>query len=473
MTEENAEIRGGRRSVFHLPGLDPGPRMSSGWFEGATPAGLRFRAPNLTSEGASRAADRVSEAAALAQRHRTLAQVVSAAAEAAGRLVDPTSCAGSEALQVLREELAWPESVARETLLGMGRIWTEQALWEVIRSELPDPAVLEGFSPSSESRARRASGPRLLLQVVSANVPGVAVTGVIRALLCRSGVLVKLPEDGPGLVVLFARLLAEADPVLGDAVAATWWPSALECPLWQTWVARASRIVVYGGKAAVEGVRGRARTDQDVLAYGPKLGVAVVLPDMDLAPAARGLARDICAYEQQGCVSPRLIFTLGPPAELAQELAPALSGEVARLGLPPLRPEEAVAIRSLRAEVEFRGYGGSASRVVASGEDLAWTILIDDPPSLESVSLPRVVRLSHIGSVEALRESLRPLEGRIQVLGYAGGGGQLALLAEAAADLRVSRITPVGRMAWPPADWRHDGRFQLLPLLDWTEWEVE
>jgi hypothetical protein len=26
-------------------------------------------------------------------------------------------------------------------------------------------------------------------------------------------------------------------------------------------------------------------------------------------------------------------------------------------------------------------------------------------------------------------------------------------------------------MAWPPADWRHDGRMQLMPLLRWTDFE--
>jgi hypothetical protein len=70
-----------------------------------------------------------------------------------------------------------------------------------------------------------------------------------------------------------------------------------------------------------------------------------------------------------------------------------------------------------------------------------------------------------------LGETLQPLDGRIQAIGYAGDEDRLASLAEVAVDLGVCRMAPLGRMAWPPAEWRHDGNFQLLPLLEWTEWE--
>ncbi len=101
------------------------------------------------------------------------------------------------------------------------------------------------------------------------------------------------------------------------------------------------------------------------------------------------------------------------------------------------------------------------------------TILGDDPPCLEVEPLPRVVRVSGVGTLDILKRLIQPLSGRIQALGYAGDGGLLGPLAEAAAELGVGRLAPLGRLAWPPADWRHDGRYQLLPLLTWTEWEAE
>ncbi|HSR43345.1 MAG TPA: acyl-CoA reductase, partial [Longimicrobiales bacterium] len=84
--------------------------------------------------------------------------------------------------------------------------------------------------------------------------------------------------------------------------------------------------------------------------------------------------------------------------------------------------------------------------------------------------LPRVLRVHGVASPGRLEQLLVPLAGRIQAVGYAGedGAGELA---ERAAALGVSRVAPVGSMAWPPADWRHDGRHQLLPLIQWTDWE--
>jgi hypothetical protein len=349
----------------------------------------------------------------------------------------------------------------------MGRIWTEESLWDVLRSELADPDVLDGFRPAGAGRQRRTAGHPLLLQVMAGNVPGVAVTGVMRALLCRSGVLVKLPEAEPGLVVLFARLLGEVDSALGSCVAAAWWPADREGPIWDEWTARAGTVVVYGGEEAVAGVRDRVRGHQQVLAYGPKLGVAVLLSGTEPGPAASALARDICAYEQMGCVSPRLVLVQDSVEPFAHALGAALAEETHRIPRPPLRADEAVAIRALRAEIEFRGYEDGGSRVIGRPEDLSWTVLA----VLELDSLPRVVRLSGFESILDLRETLQPLDGRIQAIGYAGDEDRFPSLAEAAVDLGVSRMAPLGRMAWPPADWRHDGSFQLLPLLEWTEWE--
>ncbi len=457
--------------VFHLPGLDPADSgASSGWYEGVTAAGLRFRSPRLTVSGAVCVAEHVRAATLEARRERSLAQVVKAVAGAAGRLVDSASDADRGAVRTLADELGWPELLARETLLEMGRVWTEESLWDVVRSELADPDVLDGFCPAGPGRQRRATGPPLLLQVMAGNVPGVAITGVMRGLLCRSGVLVKLPEAEPGLVVLFARLLAEFDSALASCVAAAWWPADREGPTWDEWTARAGTVVVYGGEEAVAGVRDRARGHQRVLAYGPKLGVAVLLSGADSGSAASALARDICAYEQMGCVSPRLVLVQGPVEPFAHALAAALAEETHRIPRPPLRADEAVAIRALRAEIEFRGYDDGGSCVIGSPEDLSWTVLIDRSV-LELDSLPRVVRLSDFESIRDLGETLQPLDGRIQAIGYAGDEDRLASLAEVAVDLGVCRMAPLGRMAWPPADWRHDGSFQLLPLLEWTEWE--
>jgi hypothetical protein len=208
--------------------------------------------------------------------------------------------------------------------------------------------------------------------------------------------------------------------------------------------------------------------------YGPRLGIVCLGPavtDEELA----ALARDVCAYDQAGCVSPRLVFLLGDfssqqaAATIAERLATALGVESTSSPGSPIRDTEAVAIRAARAKNQFAA--GDEKRALGA-DDLGWTLLYQDALSSYSESLPRTVWASRAVSVGELRGLGPVLEGRVQAMGVAGLGTKThRMLEQLAVEWGVSRMVRVGEMAWPPPDWRHDGRFQLLPLLRWTEFE--
>lgn len=458
--------------AWHLPGLDAEPAE---WLEGHTAGGAEFRAPALSASSAGAVAGAIGRAALEARASRTTDEVIRSIANAAAELAGDGP-AGVAARQLLGAELGWSESLARETLEGMARSWTAEALTGLVQTELGGPAVLDGFVSDPTwtgpgQRRRRAIGPPIILQVLAGNVPGVAITATIRALIVRSGVLCKLPEAEPGLLPLFARVLAEVDPLLGRCVAATWWSGVTFPAAWREWVRRAGKVVVYGGDTAVEAVRVALPGDTDLVSYGPKTGIGVALRSTPTA-AVSELARDVGAYDQQGCVSPRLVYVVGEPMKpFVDGLAAALAEHSRRHPPPEPTAEEAVAIRAARAEFEFGGYSDGRSAVAAPGDSLAWTILAAQSPAARTEALPRVVWVHAVPDIEALQEVLRPLDGRIQAVGYSGSEG-LEELAALAARLGVSRIAPFGTVAWPPPDWRHEGRHQLLPLLNWTDLEI-
>jgi acyl-CoA reductase-like NAD-dependent aldehyde dehydrogenase len=458
--------------AWHLPGLDAEPAE---WLESQTPNGARFRAPALSAAQAGTVAQEVRRAALEARFARTSEQVIRSIAAAATKLADDGP-EGVAARGLLRAELGWDEHLARDTLDGMARTWTAEALTGLVEAELGGPAVLDGFVPDAEwvgpgHRSRRALGAPVVLQVLAGNVPGVAITAAIRALLVRSGVLCKLPGAEPGLLPLFARVLFEEDALLGRCVAATWWPGDSFPAAWREWARWAGRAVVYGSHAAVEAARGSLPADTDLISYGPRTGIGVVLPDTPPGAVAE-LARDVCAYDHQGCVSPRLVYVVGESTRrFVEDLARALEEHTRRHPPPDPTAAEAVAIRAARTAVEFGGYDDGRSAVTAPGDSLAWTILAAERPAAQAESLPRVVWVHHVPDVETLEDVLRPLEGRIQTLGYSGSE-ELQKLAGIAARLGVSRIAPFGTVAWPPPDWRHEGRYQLLPLLNWTDLET-
>ncbi len=458
--------------AWHLPGL-PTPTE---WLEGRTHAGSAFRAPSLSGTEAGIVAAHIREGALEARAHRATTDVIQAIGAAAARLTAEGS-AGIATRELLHAELGWDDRLIRDTLDGMARTWTTDALAGLVDSELGGPAVLDGFVRDERwegpgVRRRRAVGAPVVLQVLAGNVPGVAITATIRALLARSGVLCKLPEAEPGLLPMFARLLAEEDPLLGRSLAATWWPGSHFPAAWREWTKWAGKVVVYGGAAAVEAVRGALPAHTDLISYGPRTGVAVLLPDTPQEEAAAALARDVCAYDQQGCVSPRLVYVVGlATGAFVSRLAGALEERTRDHPPPDPTAEEAVAIRSARATFEFGGYEDGESAVEAPGESLAWTILVSESPAARTESLPRVVWVHRVPDLETLEEVLRPLEGRIQTFGFSGAEG-LRKLAVLATRLGVGRIAPLGSVAWPPPDWRHEGRHQLLPLLNWTDFEA-
>ena len=441
----------------------------SPWHAGTTAGGLQFRTPALDVQTAAHVATAVRDAALAARRTRTIEQVVQAIGRVAVRLA--TGPDADAATAALAASLGWPEDLARETLKEARSHWTLDAIGRLLDAELPDRRVLDGFAPDAAepSRMRHASGPPLLFQVLAANVPGVAVTAIIRGLLARSGVLCKASRDEPFLPALFARLLAEEDAALGCTVAVSWWPFEVETSEWSAWSERADLLVAYGGEEAVAGMRSGLPPGKELLVYGPRVGVGAVLGGSDHGQAAERLARDVCAYEQQGCVSPRLVFVVdGDVRAFGERLAESLDEHTRHHAPPKLSDAAAASIRALRAGREFEETPDSG--LLTSEPDLRWTVLIDSEPTIEATNLPRVVQLSAAPSVGDLLTALEPLSGHIQAVGYAGTDG-VEELAEGAALLGVSRVAPFGRIAWPPVDWRHDGRYQLIPLLRWTDWE--
>lgn len=458
--------------AWYLPGLVEPPAE---WLQSRTYSGAPFRVPILSASGAAEVADTVRTATLEARTARTTGEVIETLAATASRMAGEGPVAVA-ARQLLRTELGWDEGLVRDTLDGMARSWTAESLTHLIDAELGGCAALDGFIPDATwtgagQRHRRALGSPVVLQVLAGNVPGVSITASIRALLVRSGVLCKLPEGEPGLLPLFARVLSDTDPLLGRCIAATWWSGSSFPAAWREWTKWAGRAVVYGGDAAVEAVRANLPADTGVISYGPKTGVAVLLPDSGMQ-AASGLARDICAYDQQGCVSPRLVYVVADsPRPFVDHLAAALEEQTRLLPPPDPTTAEAVAIRAARAAFEFGGHEHGHSGVETPGDGLEWTILIGQKAEARAEALPRVVWVHPVGDLETLERVLRPLEGRIQALGYGGTAG-LEKLTQLGARLSVSRVAPLGSLAWPPPDWRHDGRHQLLPLVSWTDFET-
>ncbi|HUH14226.1 MAG TPA: acyl-CoA reductase [Longimicrobiales bacterium] len=465
--------------LFHLPGLRDDD--VAGWEVGeAAPGAAPIRWPRLRPQGLRRL---MTGLVAARERHllecRT-GSLVAALDAAAARLEDAGSPEGALARSALPALTGYSPPMAEWVIERTCADWRAAALWRLLKAEFPDPSVLESFRPSGDEDQgprRRAMGPRLAFHVFAGNVPGVAVTSLIRSLLVRSATLGKTASGEPLLAPLFARALAGVDPALGACVAATYWPGGAS-ELEAVALDGADTIIVYGGAEAVADLRARAPATTRFVEHGPRVSFGMVgqgaLEPQGLDALLADVALAVATFDQHGCVSPHVVYVekggaVAPPV-FAGLLAEALGRLEEELPRGRISAAEAAAVHQARAAAEFRAGPGGRGEVFA-GPGTAYTVIYDPDPALELSCLNRVVRVKPLERLEEVVDRLGVLRGMVQTVAVAGAGGRLAGLAELLGRAGVSRVTDFRRMPWPPPEWRHDGTEPLRELVRWTELE--
>jgi hypothetical protein len=191
---------------------------------------------------------------------------------------------------------------------------------------------------------------------------------------------------------------------------------------------------------------------------------------------AHAIARATAAYDQQGCVSPHVVYVESggalEPKALARAVAAALGDLELRLPRRKLSHAEALAIRNARTRAEFRGIAGRDSDVFGSA-DTSYTVIYDDDPALITSCLNRTLYVKAIPDADEVPALLAPHRAVMQSVALAGiSPAKTAALVHALVDCGVTRITTFEELPWPRMWWHHDGRGPLQELLTWHDVEV-
>ena len=456
--------------AWHLPGVDIRALATLALGD------LTVRYPEPTPELIASTIAQLGDAGERLREH-TVTELVEVIDAAAGRLLDPEDAIRGEAIEGL-SAAGYSRSMAARVVDGMARDWRADRLRRLLDAELGDPAVLDELRPAGDGRRTRAYGPRLAYHVFSGNVPGVAVTSLVRALLVKAPSLGKLAADGPVLPVLFARAVSAVAPTVGRALAVTYWPGGLTEPEQQA-VRAADTVIVYGGEEVVASYRDRVREDTRLVVHGPRFSVGLVSRsalDRDLDGTARSVARAVAMFDQQGCVSPHAVWveTGGEtgPEDLADAVARALQAVEDELPRGRLSPAEASAIQQERTAAELKGHqpGGPSVRVL-TGDGTRWTVIYDSDPAFVPSCLNRLVRIHPVDGLDEAVDRLAPVGRYLQSVAVAAPDPTRRRLVDRLARVGVTRITTFDRLPWPPPDWHHDGQEPLRELLRWVDLE--
>lgn len=442
--------------------------------ERSYPDGGCLRYPELSAEQTIECCVRL-RGAGERLRSRPVQHIVHALDRAAARLGDPASDQHRLALEWIPRTTGYSPEMAALVLRNMCDDWRAPALDRLLRAELGTPDCLDGFVAGKDAQRRVfALGPELTAHIFAGNVPGVAVTSLVRALLLKSPSFGKTAADEPVLPVLFANALASVDPELAAAIHVTYWPGG-SGTLEATLLSRAEAVVVYGGDDAVRSIQQHMAPGQRLVVHGPRLSLGIVGPAAILEKTARDVARAVAVFDQQGCVSPHAVYVISPTPDAAPAFAQLVAARfreiAAELPRGRLTPGEAAAIQDARAHAEFRAIDGHRVQVMA-GADLSYTVIYDADPAFQRSCLNRVLFVKPAESISQVMALLSPHRRFLQSVALEGfAGNDAADLARRLGSGGATRITSFAALPWPPAEWHHDGNGPLCELIRWVDWE--
>ncbi len=328
-----------------------------------------------------------------------------------------------------------------------------------------DPDLLQstGLSPAGLSHGLRSIGEGMLreaaaaelqrphrqredgfsLVVLPAEPPGLILQSLLPALAARAPVLFKSSRAEPHFAPAFLAALGRRLPELGNAYAAATWTGgdpAIEAPLH----ASARLIVVYGDEETIDALEAAAL--HRLIAFGPRLSLGWVGGGADPEQAALGMALDIAAFDQRGCLSVHAVFAEPDTAPtFAAALARALT-ELA-LDLPPGRSNttDRAGVRLAREDAELRDLDWHGDALDAG------TVIVEPDPRISPSPGLRTVRIHMVEGVPPLDD----WNGRLQ--GIAIAGHLPATIRRAFEQAGVSRFAPAGELQVTDAAWRNGG----------------
>ena len=327
------------------------------------------------------------------------------------------------AREVVRDRSAIADDVARAT--GLSAEGVELGFTRHVEVDASDEAIA--------SLVNGAGDAKHVAVILSANVFVAALRAIAIARAASPSVVVRPSRREPH----FARALAlrAADPGLRvvDEID----------------VSRifGGEIHVYGRDSTIASVREKSGDRIRVRGHGAGMGAAVVSPSADLDTAVRALAEDVVAFDQRGCLSPRVALVVGDDARastFADAMHAALLAAEVRVPRGTLSADERKDAARYASTLAYAGRILDASSHTIGVASAGAPLLV--PPS------GRHLHVTAVRDRDALRALLDPIASVVIAI-----GSDDAELASAVAPSHA-RISPLGAMQRPPLDGPVDRR---------------
>jgi hypothetical protein len=423
-------------------------------------------------------AERVKQGSRAYLKTRTVSQIIAVVDRAVARLLDPADPYRQQADRLLPLVTGFDAEMVRLGLTAYLKTFRQPQLQRFVAEDFANPKLLDEFQPRPKGGFAKAMGPDLLVHIWAGNVPGLPLWSLISGLLVKSGSVGKLPGAEPLFAGWFARLLVEVDPGLADCLAVGWWKGG-DPAREQALFAQADVVLAYGGNAALESLRRQVPITTRFLGYGHKLSFGMVSRAALDARKAQGTAHlaayDVVRYDQQGCYSPQVFYVERggkvSPRDFSQYLAHELASFEHKFARRMLPLDDAASVARWQQAQEMQLFTQPGNALIGEA-GAPWRVAYADQlQPLAPSALNRTIQVVAVDQLDQVIPVIARSRAFLQTVGLAAAPAELFALAEQLGRAGVTRISALGAMTAPEAGWHHDGRFNLLDLVQMVEIE--
>jgi len=378
------------------------------------------------------------------------------------------------ALELGPAETGFSKPIVAKGLDGFFCRFTPENFHALLEQELGHARRLDEFEAGAA-----VCGPELLVHIAAGNLPNPALMSLTLGLLTRSAQFMKCASGASFLPRLFAHSIREMDPKLGACLEIASWRGGnheLENELF----AQADCLTATGDDDTLAKIRARLPAKVRFLGYGQRVSFGFVtrevLREDEIAKIISRAADDVIAWDQNGCLSPHVIYVEERGAIESDEFAKRLAIELAkRETIEPrgkISVEKSAAIASRRAIYESIAAHRADAKIWSSENSTAWTLVFEHDVKFRFSPLNRFIFVKPVPDLNAVLQGVDEIHGKVSTVGIAAPPEKMKDLATQFARWGVARICPVGQMQNPPLTWRHDGRPALGDLITWTDFEL-
>jgi long-chain-fatty-acyl-CoA reductase len=316
-------------------------------------------------------------------------------------------------------------------------------MYDTIATELGNRCIMDQWIPSEEAQVRAFPRGRCV-HVLPGNVPLSGVASTVRALITKNVCVVKPASEDPISPIMLAMSFVDANPVhpVARAISVAFWESSRPPEAAQKILQSAHVACVWGGAEAVKWSTRAFPPETEVLRFGPRRSLAVIGRHANYEQAARGVAHNVCMYDQRACFSVRQVFVEGPVEPFLEELRKALDlyRTILPKGTHDFDQQAHWSLSTLEAELN--------ESLIEAGEAQSWSIVVCRPEDALAHPLGRAVYVHPIERLQQVADYVTPDVQTVAVAPYDIGFGLRDVLAHAGAcrivDIGLTNVFRVG-----------------------------